>query len=107
MLEKRLKNIPMMMNEKNQEVAVVSRPDTILRRHAEFQVATPQFTTFNSQALGTSRSFSYGRPIICIMHLLFIANHVKLLNACYPPTSALLVDCSPNSHELSRLTYYA
>ncbi|KAF8812578.1 hypothetical protein BYT27DRAFT_7183025 [Phlegmacium glaucopus] len=41
------------------------------------------------------------------MHLLFIANHVKLLNACYPPTPALLTDYSPNSHELSRLTYYA
>ncbi|KDR83599.1 hypothetical protein GALMADRAFT_219420 [Galerina marginata CBS 339.88] len=43
------------------------------------------------------------------MHL-FTPNHVKLLNSCYPPTSALLTagpDYSPNSHELSRLTYYA
>ncbi|KAF8974453.1 hypothetical protein BDZ97DRAFT_1647220 [Flammula alnicola] len=41
---------------------------------------------------------------------LFTPNHVKLLNSCYPPTSALLTagpDYSPNSHELSRLTYYA
>ncbi|PPQ80962.1 hypothetical protein CVT26_003523 [Gymnopilus dilepis] len=43
------------------------------------------------------------------MHL-FTPNHVKLLNSCYPPTSTLLTagpDYSPNSHELSRLTYYA
>ncbi|KAF8914044.1 hypothetical protein CPB84DRAFT_1758234 [Gymnopilus junonius] len=43
------------------------------------------------------------------MHL-FTPNHVKLLNSCYPPASALLTagpDYSPNSHELSRLTYYA
>ncbi|KAF9057699.1 hypothetical protein BJ165DRAFT_1422569 [Panaeolus papilionaceus] len=41
---------------------------------------------------------------------LFAANHVKLLNSCYPPNSTLLAagpDYSPNSHELSRLTYYA
>ncbi|KAJ7781089.1 hypothetical protein B0H16DRAFT_1877878 [Mycena metata] len=40
----------------------------------------------------------------------FTPNHVQLLNACYPPTSALLTagpDYSPNSQELSRLTYYA
>jgi hypothetical protein len=43
------------------------------------------------------------------MHL-FQSHHVKLLNSCYPPSSALLTagpDYSPNSHELSRLTYYA
>lgn len=43
------------------------------------------------------------------MHI-FSPNHVKLLNTCYPPTSGLLAagpDYSPNSHELSRLTYYA
>ncbi|KAF8639813.1 hypothetical protein AX17_001071 [Amanita inopinata Kibby_2008] len=42
------------------------------------------------------------------MHI-FTPNHVQLLNACYPPTSALLAagsNYSPNSHELSRLTYY-
>ncbi|KAF9476499.1 hypothetical protein BDN70DRAFT_882331 [Pholiota conissans] len=41
---------------------------------------------------------------------LFSPNHVKLLNSCYPPTSALLTagpNYFPNSHELSRLTYYA
>jgi len=41
---------------------------------------------------------------------LFQAHHVKLLNSCYPPSSVLLTagpDYSPNSHELSRLTYYA
>ncbi|KAH9482387.1 Protein EFR3 [Psilocybe cubensis] len=41
---------------------------------------------------------------------LFTPNHVKLLNSCYPPTSSLLTagpEYSPNSHELSRLTYYA
>ncbi|KAJ7044491.1 hypothetical protein C8F04DRAFT_1068540 [Mycena alexandri] len=46
------------------------------------------------------------------MHMfsLFTPNHLQLLNACYPPTSALLTagpDYSPNSQELSRLTYYA
>ncbi|KAF9451642.1 hypothetical protein P691DRAFT_723661 [Macrolepiota fuliginosa MF-IS2] len=44
------------------------------------------------------------------MHHLFTPNHVQLLNACYPPSSALLAagpDYAPNSHELSRLTYYA
>ncbi|KAF9464410.1 hypothetical protein BDZ94DRAFT_1161875 [Collybia nuda] len=44
------------------------------------------------------------------MHLLFTPNHVQLLNSCYPPTSALLTagpEYSPNSQELSRLTYYA
>ncbi|RDB22539.1 Protein EFR3 [Hypsizygus marmoreus] len=43
------------------------------------------------------------------MHL-FTPNHVQLLNSCYPPASALLTarpDYSPNSQELSRLTYYA
>lgn len=43
------------------------------------------------------------------MHL-FQSHHVKLLNSCYPPSSVLLTagpDYSPNSHELSRLTYYA
>ncbi|KAF4619447.1 hypothetical protein D9613_005352 [Agrocybe pediades] len=43
------------------------------------------------------------------MHL-FTANHVKLLNSCYPPASSLTTagpDYTPNSHELSRLTYYA
>ena len=43
------------------------------------------------------------------MHL-FNPQHVKLLNSCYPPSSVLLTagpDYSPNSHELSRLTYYA
>ncbi|KJA30169.1 hypothetical protein HYPSUDRAFT_32272 [Hypholoma sublateritium FD-334 SS-4] len=40
---------------------------------------------------------------------LFSPNHVKLLNSCYPPTALLTAgpDYSPNSHELSRLTYYA
>ncbi|KAF8195729.1 hypothetical protein K438DRAFT_2124897 [Mycena galopus ATCC 62051] len=40
----------------------------------------------------------------------FTPNHVQLLNSCYPPSSALLTagpDYSPNSQELSRLTYYA
>ncbi|KAL0577069.1 plasma membrane localization protein [Marasmius crinis-equi] len=44
------------------------------------------------------------------MNFLFTPNHVQLLNSCYPPTSALLTagpDYSPNSQELSRLTYYA
>ncbi|KAF9534181.1 hypothetical protein CPB83DRAFT_866446 [Crepidotus variabilis] len=41
---------------------------------------------------------------------IFTPHHVKLLNSCYPPGSVLLTagpDYSPNSHELSRLTYYA
>ncbi|KAJ7276546.1 hypothetical protein B0H12DRAFT_1207702 [Mycena haematopus] len=44
------------------------------------------------------------------MNFLFTPNHVQLLNTCYPPSSALLTagpDYSPNSQELSRLTYYA
>lgn len=44
------------------------------------------------------------------MHLLFTPNHIQLLKSCYPPGSALQTagpDYSPNSHELSRLTYYA
>ncbi|KAG6854863.1 hypothetical protein C0991_012053 [Blastosporella zonata] len=44
------------------------------------------------------------------MHHLFTPNHVQLLNSCYPPASALLTaspDYSPNSQELSRLTYFA
>ncbi|KAF8076541.1 hypothetical protein FPV67DRAFT_1558991 [Lyophyllum atratum] len=44
------------------------------------------------------------------MHHLFTPNHVQLLNSCYPPTSSLLTagpDYSPNTQELSRLTYYA
>ncbi|KIK67981.1 hypothetical protein GYMLUDRAFT_36788 [Collybiopsis luxurians FD-317 M1] len=44
------------------------------------------------------------------MNFLFTPNHVQLLNSCYPPSSALLTsgpDYSPNSQELSRLTYYA
>ena len=43
------------------------------------------------------------------MHL-FTSNHIQLVSACYPPASALLTagpDYSPNSQELSRLTYYA
>ncbi|KAF8623443.1 hypothetical protein AX15_006385 [Amanita polypyramis BW_CC] len=43
------------------------------------------------------------------MHI-FTPNHVQLLKACYPPASSLLAAASgysPNSHELSRLTYYA
>ncbi|KAL1701628.1 hypothetical protein EV121DRAFT_262884 [Schizophyllum commune] len=41
---------------------------------------------------------------------IFTPNHVQLLNACYPPTSALLTSgpgFNPNSQELSKLTYYA
>ncbi|KAF8351325.1 hypothetical protein F5887DRAFT_203056 [Amanita rubescens] len=41
---------------------------------------------------------------------IFTPAHVQLLNACYPPTSSLLAASSgysPNSHELSRLTYFA
>ncbi|KAJ7228514.1 hypothetical protein GGX14DRAFT_413541 [Mycena pura] len=44
------------------------------------------------------------------MNFLFTPNHVQLLNSCYPPASTLLTagpDYSPNSQELSRLTYYA
>ncbi|KAF8591435.1 hypothetical protein K439DRAFT_1380352 [Ramaria rubella] len=44
------------------------------------------------------------------MRLLFSANHVRLIQACYPPPSALLTAGSsygPNPQELSRLTYYA
>ena len=44
------------------------------------------------------------------MYLLFTPNHVHLITACYPPSSALLSSgpqYSPNSQELSRLTYYA
>ncbi|THV08394.1 hypothetical protein K435DRAFT_740455 [Dendrothele bispora CBS 962.96] len=40
----------------------------------------------------------------------FTPNHVQHLNSCYPPTSILLAsgsDYTPNSQELSRLTYYA
>ncbi|KAJ7765021.1 hypothetical protein DFH07DRAFT_811164 [Mycena maculata] len=40
----------------------------------------------------------------------FAPNHVQLLNSCYPPSSTFLTagpDYSPNSQELSRLTYYA
>jgi hypothetical protein len=43
------------------------------------------------------------------MHL-FSPLHVQLVNACYPPSSALLTsgsDYQPNSQELSRLTYHA
>ncbi|KAJ3778916.1 hypothetical protein FB446DRAFT_267845 [Lentinula raphanica] len=44
------------------------------------------------------------------MNFIFTPNHVQLLNSCYPPSSTLLTsgpDYSPNSQELSRLTYYA
>lgn len=44
------------------------------------------------------------------MNLIFSPNHVLLCNACYPASSALASagpDYSPNSQELSRLTYYA
>ena len=44
------------------------------------------------------------------MRLLFAPNHVRLVQACYPPPSALLAAGpihGPNSQELSRLTYYA
>ncbi|KAG6333667.1 hypothetical protein ID866_5425 [Astraeus odoratus] len=43
------------------------------------------------------------------MHF-FTSNHVSLIGACYPPSSALVAaspDYRPNSQELSRLTYYA
>ena len=39
------------------------------------------------------------------MHLPFTPNHILLIDACYPPPAALTT--SPNSQELSRLTYYA
>ncbi|KAF7292357.1 Cellular morphogenesis-related protein [Mycena chlorophos] len=41
---------------------------------------------------------------------LFTPHHVQLLNSSYPPSSSLLTagpEYSPNSQELSRLTYYA
>jgi hypothetical protein len=44
------------------------------------------------------------------MRLPFTPNHVQLVQACYPPSSAILTvgpDYRPNSQELSRLTYYA
>lgn len=44
------------------------------------------------------------------MRLPFTPNHVRLVQACYPPPSALLAAGpihGPNSQELSRLTYYA
>jgi|SRR5882762_766414 len=44
------------------------------------------------------------------MHLVFTPNHVHLITACYPSSSALLSSGPqylPNSQELSRLTYYA
>ena len=44
------------------------------------------------------------------MHIPFTPNHVQLVSACYPPAAALLTagpEYSPNSQELSRLTYYA
>ena len=40
----------------------------------------------------------------------FSPHHVQLINACYPPSSALSTsgpDYRPNTQELSRLTYYA
>jgi hypothetical protein len=40
----------------------------------------------------------------------FTPNHVRLIQACYPPASAILASApeyNPNSQELSRLTYYA
>ncbi|KAH9918217.1 uncharacterized protein BXZ73DRAFT_92274 [Epithele typhae] len=43
------------------------------------------------------------------MHLL-TPNHIQLVSACYPSAAALLTagpEYSPNSQELSRLTYYA
>jgi hypothetical protein len=43
-------------------------------------------------------------------HLPFTPNHILLISACYPSSSALLAadaDCLPNNQELSRLTYYA
>ncbi|KDQ64639.1 hypothetical protein JAAARDRAFT_28278 [Jaapia argillacea MUCL 33604] len=43
------------------------------------------------------------------MHL-FTPNHVQLIQACYPPSAALLTsgpEYKPNAQELSRLTYYA
>ena len=44
------------------------------------------------------------------MPFILSPNHVQLISACYPPSSALLSagpDYRPNSQELSRLTYYA
>ena len=44
------------------------------------------------------------------MRLPFTPNHIQLVRACYPPSSALLSagpNYCPNSQELSRLTYYA
>lgn len=43
------------------------------------------------------------------MHI-FTPNHVSLVAACYPPSSALTSagpEYRPNAQELSRLTYYA
>ncbi|KAF8529059.1 hypothetical protein BU17DRAFT_37309 [Hysterangium stoloniferum] len=43
------------------------------------------------------------------MRLPFTPNHVRLIQACYPASSALLTAApgyNPNSQELSRLTYY-
>ena len=41
------------------------------------------------------------------MHL-FTPNHVSLVAACYPPSSALAgPEYRPNAQELSKLTYYA
>lgn len=51
----------------------------------------------------------YISNLSCRMHLL-TPNHIQLVSACYPPSSALPTagpDYSPNSQELSRLTYYA
>jgi hypothetical protein len=53
---------------------------------------------------------SVGGWLVHAMHLLFAPNHEKLVTACYPPSSALLTsgpDYRPNTHELSRLTYFA
>ncbi|CDO71328.1 hypothetical protein BN946_scf184908.g86 [Trametes cinnabarina] len=44
------------------------------------------------------------------MHIPFTPNHIQLISACYPPSTALLTsgpEYAPNSQELSRLTYYA
>jgi len=40
----------------------------------------------------------------------FSPHHVRLIAACYPPSSALVTsgpEYQPNTQELSRLTYYA